>query len=53
MEKPITEKRLDSLYTYVNNNHSRWQKEVLNYLLATIPHSLVKQTVEHFDIKIE
>jgi hypothetical protein len=49
--KSVRERRLDALYKHRNNGSSTSTKELLTFLLATIPHSLVKETVEHFDIK--
>jgi len=49
--KSVRERRLDALYKHRSNGSSRTQSELLTFLLAVIPHSLVKETVENFNIK--
>ncbi len=50
--KDIKTRRIQALYNYKNNSSSN-QKELLELLLAIIPHSIVKQTVEELNIKLE
>ncbi len=48
---PIEQRRLSALYLYKNNSNSRQQKELLELLLAVIPHHIVKEVVENLQIK--
>lgn len=52
-KKPITERSLDAFYNHVNTSTLKGQKEVLDYLMATISHVHVKEAVGHFSINVE
>jgi hypothetical protein len=49
--KSIRERRLDALYKYKDHSNSNSRRDLLDFLVAIIPHSLVKEVVEHFDME--
>jgi hypothetical protein len=53
MTKSIKERRLDAIYSYRNCSNSTQQKELLDFLLATASHEIIRQAIEEFNIKVD
>lgn len=52
-KKSIQQRRLDAVYKYRYNSNSTQQKELLDLLLAMVPHSVIKDIVQELNLKIE
>lgn len=50
---PIRDRRIKALYHYKVRSSSSNQKELLEFFMAAAPHSLIKEAVEHFNIKVD